>query len=87
MDLYHRQRLPGVSIGEGGELMRTLVLIAFVASAGGCAPGYDSGVRAVGDGSDLVTRVTAGFFGSTQGSLLRCRMVETRLQCAEVGTT
>lgn len=65
--------------------MRTLALTAFVLSVVGCAPGYYSSVRAVGDGSYLITRVTAGVLGNTNGSLLRCRLVEPRLQCAEVG--
>lgn len=65
--------------------MRAPILVTLVAASLGCAPGYYSSVRAVGDGTYLVTRVTSGFFGSTNGSLLRCRLVGPRLQCAEVG--
>jgi hypothetical protein len=66
-------------------MKRKMLLLLLVTLPISCAPGYYSNVRAVGDGTFLITRVTGGVFGNTNGSLLRCRLVNQRLQCAEVG--
>lgn len=63
--------------------MRALLLSLGLAL--GCAPGTYASVRAVGDGTFLLTRVTGGAFGTTNAALLRCRFVQQVLQCAEVG--
>ena len=66
-------------------VMATLVAF-FVHALSGCVPGAYTNVRAVGDGTYLMTRVSSGAFGSTNAVLLRCRFMQQDLQCAEVGT-
>jgi hypothetical protein len=75
---------PGASLSR--VAVAAFAITVFARALGGCVPGAYTNVRAMGDGSFLMTRVSSGAFGTTNAVLLRCRFMQQVLQCAEVGT-